>query len=32
MEIEIEIIGSVVSPVKESVDENWGEVVSEIVL
>ena len=32
MEIEIEVIGSVVSPVKEPVDENWGEVVSEIVL
>lgn len=32
MEIEIEAIGSVVSPVKEPVDENWGEVVSEIVL
>ena len=25
MEIEIEVIGSVVSPVKEPVDENWGE-------
>ena len=32
MEIEIEVIGSVVSPVKEPVDQNWGEVVSEIVL
>ena len=32
MEIEIEVIGSVVSPVKEPIDENWGEVVSEIVL
>ncbi len=27
MEIEIEVIGSVVSPVKEPVDENWGEVI-----
>jgi tRNA-Thr(GGU) m(6)t(6)A37 methyltransferase TsaA len=32
MEIEIEVIGSVVSPIKEPVDQNWGEVVSEIVL
>ncbi len=32
MEIEIEVIGSVVSSVKEPVDENWGEVISEIVL
>ena len=32
MEIEIEVIGSVVSPVNEPIDENWGEVVSEIVL
>ena len=32
MKIELEIIGSVVTPVKEPVDENWGEVVSEIVL
>ena len=32
MEIELEIIGSVVTPIKEPVDENWGEVVSEIVL
>ena len=32
MKIELKAIGSVVSPVKEPVDENWGEVVSEIVL
>ena len=32
MKIELEIIGSVVTPIKEPVDENWGEVVSEIVL
>ncbi len=25
MEIEIEVIGSVVSPAREPVDENWGE-------
>ena len=32
MKIELESIGTIVSPVKEPVDENWGEVVSEIVL
>ena len=32
MKIELEVVGSVVSPVKEPVDENWGEVISEIVL
>lgn len=32
MKLEVEIIGSIVSPVKEPVDENWGGVVSEIVL
>ena len=32
MKIELGIIGTVVSPIKEPVDENWGEVVSEIVL
>ena len=32
MSIDLEIIGTVVSPVKEPVDENWGEVISEIVL
>ena len=32
MKIELEIIGSVVTPIKEPVDENWGEVISEIVL
>ena len=32
MKIELEIIGSVVTPIKEPVDENWGEVISEIAL
>jgi tRNA-Thr(GGU) m(6)t(6)A37 methyltransferase TsaA len=32
MKIELEAVGSVVSPVKEPVDQNWGEVISEIVL
>ncbi len=32
MKIELEVVGSVVSPVKEPVDENWGEVISEIAL
>lgn len=32
MKLEVEIIGSIVSPVKEPVDENWGAIVSEIVL
>ena len=32
MKLELEIIGSIVSPVKEPVDENWGAIVSEIVL
>jgi len=27
MEIEIEIIGTIVTPIKEPVDENWGEVI-----
>ncbi len=27
MKIELEVIGSVVSPVKEPVDQNWGEVI-----
>jgi hypothetical protein len=27
MKIELEIIGSVVTPIKELVDENWGEVI-----
>ncbi|UCF85840.1 MAG: hypothetical protein JSV50_09470 [Desulfobacteraceae bacterium] len=32
MSIQLEVIGTVVSPVKEPVDENWGKVISEIVL
>jgi len=32
MKIELESIGTIVSPVNEPVDENWGEVISEIVL
>ena len=32
MSIELEIIGTVVSPVKEPVDENWGKIISEIAL
>lgn len=32
MKLEVQIIGRVASPVKEPVYENWGEVVSEIVL
>ncbi|MFN2127320.1 MAG: tRNA (N6-threonylcarbamoyladenosine(37)-N6)-methyltransferase TrmO [Anaerolineales bacterium] len=32
MKIELEVVGSVVSPVKEPVDENWGDIISEIVL
>lgn len=32
MKIELELVGSVVTPIKEPVDENWGEVISEIVL
>jgi len=32
MSIDLEIIGTVVSPVKEPVDENWGEVISEIAI
>jgi tRNA-Thr(GGU) m(6)t(6)A37 methyltransferase TsaA len=32
MKIEIEPIGIVVSSIKEPVDENWGEAISDIVL
>ena len=32
MKIDLEIIGTVVSPVKEPVDENWGKVIAEIAL
>ncbi len=32
MKIELEIIGAVFSPIKYPVDENWGRVISEIVL
>jgi tRNA-Thr(GGU) m(6)t(6)A37 methyltransferase TsaA len=32
MKVELEIIGAVFSPVKNPVDENWGVVISEIVL
>jgi tRNA-Thr(GGU) m(6)t(6)A37 methyltransferase TsaA len=32
MKVEMEIIGTIVSLVKEPIDENWGAVVSEIVL
>lgn len=31
MRLEVEILGRIVSPVKELIDESWGEVVSEIM-
>lgn len=32
MNFEVKAVGKVVSPIKEPMDENWGAVVSEIVL
>ena len=32
MKVKLELIGTILSPVKEPVDENWGMVISKVVL